>query len=349
MPVQDINSSGLQVELEELRNELARVKHELTRARSALTPSDNDSGHAFSPGRGHAAPCSPAAYAQHPASHWLSLLEAHCGIVMHTDLDLHILYQNRTFSGIAPDDIIGKHICEYTEPDKMSLIRREVDYVLRTGKSTQYESVIDSGGKPTNYLVYVSPVIDEGLINGLLFVFIDDTKRKEAESALKESEELYRSLIEMMPESVLVVQDGIIVFGNPQAYEKLGSSRKVELIGTPVLDLIHPRSKEMVQNRINTIGENMRQLPPARQTVVCLGGEVYEAEVASKYISYKGAPAILSHKPGCLGQGGGGTQAAGLGGTPAQHTAKPAHDCHHSGLRRKGYLLQPVYYGSLRP
>jgi PAS domain-containing protein len=57
-------------------------------------------------------------------------------------------------------------------------------------------------------------------------------KRKRTEKALQESEERYRSLVELFPEAILVHQDWKIVYINPEGAKIFGAKDSEEIIGT---------------------------------------------------------------------------------------------------------------------
>ena len=68
-------------------------------------------------------------------------------------------------------------------------------------------------------------------------IYTDVTDRKHGENELRESEERYRQLIQLSPDSILVDRDGQIVFANDTAVRMFGASSPDELIGCDILDL----------------------------------------------------------------------------------------------------------------
>ena len=127
-----------------------------------------------------------------------------------------------------------------------------------------------------------------------MFVFMDDSRRKQTEAALKDSEELYRSLVEMMPDTMMLFQNDRLVYANPPAFQLLAPYQPDELIGSKMLDLVHPENRETVMGRIEKLDRLYHQNPPARITLLSLDGQPHEVEIASKQIKYQGGTAILS-------------------------------------------------------
>ena len=87
----------------------------------------------------------------------------------------------------------------------------------------------------------------EGGVGDLVFVR-DITNRKNAETALRESEEKYRNVVEGGSEAILVAQDGEIKFINRKAYKLMKYSKK-ELLDKNFLEFIHPDDPECVDIR----------------------------------------------------------------------------------------------------
>jgi len=74
----------------------------------------------------------------------------------------------------------------------------------------------------------------------------DITQRKETQ---KESELKYQELVEKLPIGIVIHRDGKLLFGNTQAHLILGAKKSKELLGSDVLDFVHPKHRESVRKR----------------------------------------------------------------------------------------------------
>ena len=128
---------------------------------------------------------------------------------------------------------------------------------------------------------------------GRVFTFIRDiTERKKAEESLMESEERYRSLIELSPEAIFVATDGKHVFVNTAGLKLFGASKPDQIIGKPVLDVIHPDYREVVAERMRKSMETGTIAPAIEEEFLRLDGTPVAVEVRAAPLVYQGKPAM---------------------------------------------------------
>ena len=117
-------------------------------------------------------------------------------------------------------------------------------------------------------------------------------ERKQSEEELRESEERYRCLVEVSPDTVAVHANGKIVYINPAGIKLLRAHDRSELIDKPVLDIVHPDYKELVRQRVVGAIEQGKAQPMTEEKFLCLDGTVIDVEVVSVPTIFKGMKAV---------------------------------------------------------
>jgi PAS domain-containing protein len=72
----------------------------------------------------------------------------------------------------------------------------------------------------------------------------DVTESRPAEDSLRESEQRYRSLIELCSDAILILDADIIRYCNPACLAVLGASSPQELLGRPSDFFFHPEERK---------------------------------------------------------------------------------------------------------
>ncbi|HJQ26966.1 MAG TPA: PAS domain S-box protein [Blastocatellia bacterium] len=119
----------------------------------------------------------------------------------------------------------------------------------------------------------------------------DVTEQRRAEEALLESEQRYRSLVELSPEAIAVHCEGKFVYMNSAGLNMFGAASPDEIIGKPVLGTVHPDYQEIVLARIRQNGEG-KQSGLMQQRLIRLDGKPIEAEVTGIPTMYQSKPAV---------------------------------------------------------
>ena len=125
----------------------------------------------------------------------------------------------------------------------------------------------------------------------VLAVTEDLTAHREAERALAESERRYRTLVEGAPVGIVVHRGGRILYVNDAFAKIVGVDDVRSLIGTAVLDHVHPDERDAVRARVRDIEAGGRA-PLAEERLLRADGGVVYAEITGIPTTFDGEPAV---------------------------------------------------------
>jgi PAS domain S-box-containing protein len=165
--------------------------------------------------------------------------------VVHQDQQMKILWANRAacaYLGLSREDLIGQtcHVmwAGSSEPCPDCPVRR----AMETGRVHEVEKATSDGRW---WYIRGYPVKDqEGTITGGVEITLDITERKRAEEALRQSQEVYRILVQTSPDAVTATDlEGQITFVSPRTLELMGYEDAEEMLGRNALELVAPEDR----------------------------------------------------------------------------------------------------------
>ncbi len=193
--------------------------------------------------------------------------------------------------GYAREDVIGKNSLELNIWDDPKDRERLVATLERQGIVENMEAGFhgkDGGIRIGLMSACLLRINEEDVI---LSITRDITELKRVETALRESEELYRTLVSLSPDAISVVDmNGSLVFTSPKATQMFGDAPDGKFLGRSIFSWVAPEDHEKASANIQRL---MREgtLAGAEYTLVKQDGTRFIGEVNAAVIhSPDGSP-----------------------------------------------------------
>jgi PAS domain S-box-containing protein len=200
--------------------------------------------------------------------------------------------------GLAADGIVGRDWCGSFVPERerhetKALLDRLLGGEIEAGEIHENPVLTASGEERIVAWRNVLLRDGSGRVQGILSSGEDVTGTREIEEKLRTMRENFRTLIDQIPDAVAVHRDGLFVYVNRQMAAGLGYDHPRDLVGRPVIDVIHPEDHALAAEHARHMAETGRAAPLEEMRFVHRDGRELVAELSATPIRFSGSPAIL--------------------------------------------------------
>ena len=221
------------------------------------------------------------------------MLDALDDPVLAVDARCSLHYANPAFekvAGYSPAAFEATPFLAMMPRDEAADFQKQISGCLESGAPgfTASVSLIKKAGETETFQICAKALRQpEG---GALFVL----HFRRAQDSLRAQEEKFRMIVEGAPDPVFIQAEGKLAYLNPAACGLFGIQSPEELLGTRVIDRIHPDNREKVLERIRQL--NVLRKPvrdPLEQRFLRMdGGEVW-VETKGELIEFEGKHGAL--------------------------------------------------------
>ncbi len=227
------------------------------------------------------------------------LVESTTDVIVHLDKDRNIVSCNKSFLdvfGYRRDEVVGRSIKLLHESDESFRLFGRLAYpaIAKQGFAKTEWSFVTKHGDKIPFETTTSAIKDSsGKIAGYVSVMRDITERKQAEEALKRSEEKYRLVVENLKEGIVVGQEGKLRFVNPAVCKITGYSEE-ELLQISWIDLIYPEDRQLTITNHTRRLEGQDVPDTYLMRIIDKYGRTHWLENSGVVIEWDGKPATLN-------------------------------------------------------
>jgi PAS domain S-box-containing protein len=215
--------------------------------------------------------------------------------VVYQDTRMRVLWTNRVAgesAGIDPHQLVGHYCYEIWQQRSKPCVGCPVVKARKSGQPQEAEMTTPDGRV---WFIRGYPVRDtKNNIIGAVEVTREITESKQAEEALRKSEEKYRTVVEICPDGIAIASKGCHVFANKSLAKIFGVSSPDELLGKPVMDYIHPDYRKIVRERLEQQTKGGELAPLIEEEMLRADGTVILSEVTAAPLKYEGEQAVLA-------------------------------------------------------
>lgn len=200
----------------------------------------------------------------------------------------------REIFGFAPEALIGNPTSNYVHEEDYERLLQAFAQLQKSDRTGAVEYRLKSGVGRDIWVETTARAVTSNTGDRVIVATTRDiSERKAAEFRLAASEDTYRTLINLLPDTIAVHSEGKVLYVNPAGLRALGADHADDVVGKNIFSFIHPSYHELVRHRLQMISDHGRD-EPTEQKFFTLTGATWDVETTSALIPYNGKVAVLS-------------------------------------------------------
>jgi PAS domain S-box-containing protein len=187
--------------------------------------------------------------------------------------------------------VLGGDIRDYLLPED----HKTFDSILReagTESSRQIVRLMPGGGVPVPVYILATRLESAEADPAFCLLFTDLQEVISTESTLRESEHLYRELLDLAPVGIAVLRQEKVVFVNPAGTHLIGAVSEDQIVGKSIAEIIHPDGIENARAQIEGMMSGESATYSTEDIFLRLDGTPIDVEILATPVKYGGEFAV---------------------------------------------------------
>ncbi len=190
---------------------------------------------------------------------------------------------------LHPDELVGTTLYDYFQTKDPESPPIQAHLQALKGEPASYE--IMRGGIALG--IYVEPFHNpQGKIVGAVGVALNITKNKLSEQAQKQSEVMFRTLVETSAAAIFISEGTRLLYVNSAA-ESISGYGQAELLTMDFIGLVHPESRKFMQGQLIAYKQRAPILPRHEVKLLTKSGETRWVDITMGAVEFDGLTALL--------------------------------------------------------
>jgi len=209
----------------------------------------------------------------------------------------------KSFIEYTPDEVVGKDFIKFFHEEDIPQLMKNFQELLSGSSIDSEYRIFTKSGKIRWMHTSSRPIFNNNIVTGVQGIISDITERRKAEEVIRASEEKYRDLANLLPQTLFEIDlEGNFTFVNQYAYQFTGYTQEDIDNGLNAIQLFIPEDRERVLENISRIlkGEKFddHEYTLLRKDGNCFPVLVYSSPIMqdNKPVGLRGIVLDISHR-----------------------------------------------------
>jgi PAS domain S-box-containing protein/diguanylate cyclase (GGDEF)-like protein len=210
------------------------------------------------------------------------------------DENLNVVDTNnlvKTWYGYTKEEVQKLSLRDLRAPETRGALADQLQQVIRDNGGTWETVHLRKDGTTFPVEVSCTP-LPIGNKQHFYHVVRDISVRKKMEDDLRVTEDRYRQIVDLSPDTIYIFRNGVIQFMNQAGLTMFGATDPAQIIGKSVWSLYPPERHGIVRARCQMMEKTRQTAPLIEHVMVRLDGKLINVEAIARLINYAGEDAF---------------------------------------------------------